>query len=179
MKTKNFLIIVYGIMVLNICEAQDLLTYKTTETKLSSEIPGETLPVFIFKGYSSDFELESISKEVAGNHPFGEMIARKLFLLDKKYTSQVALAPGNPASKTVIKKPVIYESVKRIERDLKRSVKKGEISLNTAVSEFNIVLDVALNILTIDTKEFEDAIKSSGNTHAKIELFTKRVILNY
>lgn len=179
MKTKHFLLLISGILVLNISGAQDLLTYKTSETKVLPEIPAETLPVFKFKGYSTDYELENISKEIAGNHPFGEMISRKLYLFNEKYTTQVALAPGNPAAKTVVRKPVIYESVKRIERDLKRSVKKGEVPLTTATSEFNIVLDVALNILTPDTKDFENAIKSSGNTHAKIELFTKRVILNY
>jgi hypothetical protein len=168
-----------GILFLNISKAQDLLTYKTAETKGLPDSPAVTLPVFKFKGYSIESELENISGELAGNHPFGETIAKKVYLFNEKYTSQVAIAPGNPANKTVIKKPVVYESVKRIERDLKRSVKKGEILLTTATSEFSIVLDVALNIVTIDTEDFENAIKSSGNTHSRIELFTKRVILNY
>jgi len=168
-----------GILVLNTAEAQDLLTYTSTDTKVLTDGPVVTLPVFKFKGYSIEYELENISGELAGNHPFGELTAKKLYLFDQKYTSQVAMAPGNPAVKTVIKKPVIYESVKRIERDLKRSVKKGEIDLTTATREFNVVLDVALNVLTADTKDFESAIKSTGDTHSRIELFTKRVILNY
>ena len=179
MKTKHFFLLMFGILIIYISEAQDLLTYKTSETKVRPDNPSEALPVFKFKGYSNDYELESISKEMAGNHPFGETIAKKLYLLDEKYTSQVALTPGNPAVKTIIRKPVIYESVKRIERDLKRSLKKGEITLTTATSDFNIVLDVALNILTTDTKDFEKAIESSGNTESKIELFTKRVTLTY
>jgi hypothetical protein len=168
-----------GILFLNTADAQDLLTYTSTDTKVLTDGPVVTLPVFKFKGYSIEYELENISGELAGNHPFGELTAKKLYLFDQKYTSQVAMAPGNPAVKTVIKKPVIYESVKRIERDLKRSVKKGEIDLTTATREFNVVLDVALNVLTADTKDFESAIKSTGDTHSRIELFTKRVILNY
>ena len=168
-----------GILILNITEAQDLLTYKSSETKAGTEIPGEVLPVFKFKGYSNKNELENITSEVAGSHQFGDLIAKKLYLFYEKYTSQVALAPGNPAFKTIIKKPVIYESVRRIERDLKRSVKKGEIPVAMATSEFNTVLDVALNILTTDTKDFENALDTSHDTDSKIELFTKRVILNY
>ena len=168
-----------GILALNISEAQDLLTYKTSVAKDNPEIPIETIPVFKFRGTSTDYELENISREIAGNHPFGEMIAKKLYLFDKKYTSQAALAPGNPASKTVVKKPVIYETVKHIERDLKRSVKKEEISLTMATNEFNTVLDVALNILTTDTKDFENVLQSLSSTDSKIDLFTKRVILNY
>jgi hypothetical protein len=179
MKTKNFLLLIFGFLVINIAEAQDLLTYKSSELKSGSERPTEALPLFKFKGYSTEYELEGISSEAAGNHIFGELIAKKLFLFDEKYTSQVALTPGNPASKTVIKKPVIYKSVKRIERDLKRSAKKGEISLSRATSEFSTVLDVALSVLTTDTKDFEKAIESSGDTESKIELFTKRVTLIY
>jgi hypothetical protein len=179
MKTKPFLFLIFGFLAINISEAQDLLTYKTSETKVRPDIPSEALPVFKFQGYSKDYELENISKEMAGNHPFGETIAKKLYLLDEKYTSQVALTPGNPASKTVIKKPVIYESVKRIEHDLKRSTRKGEISISKATSEFSTVLDVALSVLTADTKDFEHALESSVNTESKIELFTKRVTLIY
>ena len=169
----------FGVLAINIAEAQDLLTYKTSETQSGSKKPVEALPAFKFKGYSTEYELERISSEVAGSHIFGELIAKKLFLFDEKYTTQVALAPGNPASRTVIKKPVIYESVKRIERDLKRSVKKGEIPFTEAANKLNTVLDVALSVLTTDTKDFEHAIDLSVNTESKIELFTKRVTLIY
>jgi hypothetical protein len=137
MKTKNFILIVLGSLLINITQAQDLLTYKSPESKSGSEKPEKALPVFKFNGYSLENDLSAVSSEAAGNHIFGDLIAKKLYLFDERYTSQVALAPGNPASKTVIKKPVIYESVKRIERDLKRSSKKGEITLSRATSEFN------------------------------------------
>jgi hypothetical protein len=179
MKKKLILIIMSVIPIMNLIEAQELLTYKTSENRVVSELPAETVTVFKFKAYSNYYELENVSNEQAGNHPFGETIAKKLYLFDEKYTSQAALAPGNPALKTVIKKPVIYESVRRIEKDLKRSVRKGAITLNTASNEFSIVLDVALNILTTDTKEFEIALESSGSTGSMIEIFTKRVILTY
>jgi hypothetical protein len=179
MKKKITLLLMSLSLIVNSTGAQDLLTYKSSEPTGKTENSPESVRVFKFKVFSTDYELENISKEIAGNHPFGETIARKLFLLDKKYTSQVALAPGNPACKTVIKKPVIYESVKHIEKDLKRSVKKGEIPLTEAINELNTVLDVAIAILTTDTKDFEKAVESSDNTNLKIELFTKRVILNY
>jgi hypothetical protein len=179
MKKRLSLLIIFMVIVSITAYTQDLLTLKTESTKAVSGNHDIKNPVFQFKASSMDYQMEGISAEIAGPHPFGEIIAKKLYLLDEKYSSQVAIRPGDPAVKTVIKKPVIYESVKRVERDLKRSVKKGEIALTTATSEFNIVLDVALNILTIDTKDFENAIKSSGSTDSKIELFTKRVNLHY
>jgi hypothetical protein len=182
MKKRLFILLAILIQVSVNSEAQELLTMKTEIVRDGSDNPVENekkAKVFEFKAYSMDSYMNEISAEVAGSHPFGEIIAKKNYLLDEKYTSEVALTPGNPASKTVIKKPVIYESVKRIERDLKKSVRKGEIPLNTAVNEFDTVLDVALNIVTVDTGVFENAIKSAGSTDSIIELFTKRVILNY
>jgi hypothetical protein len=181
---KKRVSILVTILVLFSCtsEAQELLTMKTESSRerpIISEDNEKKAKVFEFKAYSMDSYLNEVSAETAGSHPFGEIIAKKNYLLDEKYTSEVALTPGNPASKTVIKKPVIYESVKRIERDLKKSVRKGEISLNKASGEFNIILDVALSIVNADTGMFENAIKSAGDTNSIIELFTKRVILNY
>jgi len=100
-------------------------------------------------------------------------------LFNEFYTSEEYLFPGNPATKTVIKKPVIYDAVKQIERDLKKSVKKGKTSVSEASSIMNTVLDVALNIQTEDTRDFERAIENTGNTKSKIDLFTKMVRLNY
>ena len=116
---------------------------------------------------------------MAGNHPLGDLVAKKIYLFNKFYTSEENLFPGNPATKTIIKKPVIYDAVKRIERDLKKSVRKGEISEAEASSILNTVLDVALNVQTEDTRDFEKAIVNATDTKSKIELFTKIVRLNY
>lgn len=182
MEKRLTILVTILVLVFSISEAQEFLTMKTGISREGSDNNVENekkARVFEFKAYPMDSYMREVSSEAAGSHPFGEIIAKKCYLLDEKYTSQVALTPGNPASKTVIKKPVIYESVKRIERDLKKSVRKGEISLNTATNDLNAVLDVALNIITVDTGLFENAIKSAGDTNSIIELFTKRVILNY
>jgi hypothetical protein len=159
--------------------SQDLLLYANAN---SSSDPGKSSNptlIFEFRGYPKDSEMENVSKEMAGEHLFGDLAAKKLYLLDKYYTSQLALVPGNPQTRTVIKKPVIYDAVKRIERDLKKKVKKGELSSEIASVEMNKTLDVALNILTADTSEFEDAVTSAKSINKKIELFTKQVSLKY
>jgi hypothetical protein len=180
-KTKLFLLLVMSILIFNISFSQDLLSY-TTEglvTEKDSSANRKKSPSFEFKAYPKDSYLNSISKEMAGEHPLGELIAKKIYLFNEFYTSEENLFPGNPATKTIIKKPVIYESVKRIERDLKKSVKKGETSVSYASSILNTVLDVALNIQTEDTRDFEKAIGNAGSTRSKIDLFTKMVRLNY
>jgi hypothetical protein len=176
---RMLLFVMVATLVSNILSAQNLLTMQTENPKEITSNPDKKVIVFNFTAHHLDSELEGITPEIAGNHPFGAEIAKKLYLFTEKYTSQVPLTPGNPAVKTVIRKPVIYESVRRIERDLKRQAKKGAIAMTAAADQLNMVLDVALNVVSVDTRSFEEAIETSSNTESKIELFTKRVFLNY
>ena len=159
--------------------SQDMLTYAGDPKPVNSEPGRKKGFLFEFNAYSRDSELEGITTEMAGVHIFGELTAKKIVLLDQKYTSEVPVVPGNPKTRTIIRKPVIYDSVKKIEKELKKSVNKGEKTLETASSEFNKVLDVALNILTSDTKDFEKTINNTDSVKERIELFTNQVNLKY
>jgi len=159
--------------------AQEALTYKTEMDKTKKEGIVSQPPVFEFKGYSRDYELDPITAEMAGEHLFGALIAKKLYLLESKYTYDEPVVPGNPLTKTIIRKPIIYDAVKRIDKQLKRKVKKNEISVETATSILNRVLDISLNIVATDTAIFEEAIVSNSDNSARIELFMKRVNLVY
>lgn len=177
---KNFsLVILLMITFVISTSAQEALTYKTDNNKTLKEAASGQPPVFEFKGYSRDYELDLITPEMAGEHLMGNLIAKKLYLLDKKYTSEEPVVPGNPMTKTVIQKPVIYDAVKRIERHLKREAKKGNIANETAITNMHIVLDVALNIVTTDTEVFEEALETRSDIDARIDLFTKGVRLVY
>lgn len=181
MKKKIFLSSMIMILVINICSSQDLLSYTTegSGTEKDSATNGKKPHVFEFKAYTKESYLNNITDQMAGGHILGNLVAKKIYLFNKFYTSEENLFPGNPATKTIIKKPVIYEAVKRIERDLKKSVKKEEISVTEASSIMNTVLDVALNLPTEDTRDIEKAIGNASTTNSKIEIFTKMVKLNY
>jgi hypothetical protein len=179
MKKKLFLLSVISILIFNITLSQDVLSYTAERSASVMDSGGKKSPVFEFKAYPKDSYLNSISKEMTGEHPFGDLVAKKIYLFNEFYTSEENLFPGNPATKTIIKKPVIYEAVKRIERDLKKSFKKGETSVSDASFIMNTVLDVALNIQTEDTRDFEKALGNAADTRSKIDLFTKMVRLIY
>ena len=160
-------------------QAQDSYSYAVKNTKTVVEGHEERLPIFEFAAYSQEYALNAITKEMAGSHLFGDLIAKKLYLLDQKYTTQEEIVPGNSQTNTEVQKPVIYEAVKHLERYLKKSVKKGDLPLETAISNFNIVLDVALNTRNADTKAFEKAISGAADEAAKLDIFTRRVSLKY
>lgn len=179
MKTRIHLLTILFVLITGRLFAQDILAMAIPEDGKRTAVSTTSLPVFEFKVYSSAQDLSAISKDMTEEHVLGEMVSQKLYLLDSKYTYLVPIVPGNPQTRTIVRKPVIYDAVRKIERYLKKSVKKGEISIETASNEFNIVLDVANNVFTADTKSFEKAISETDNTDSLINLLTKRVNLVY
>ncbi len=179
MSKSAFLLLIMWVVLIKISSAQNTLSYAAGNKNNETVSSLKTDPVFNFNAFSCDYALEKITKEMAGGHLFGDVIAKKMFLLDKKYTSEEANSPGNPQTITVIQKPEIYNAVKHIDKALKKSVRKGELSAESATYTLNKVLDVALSILTLDTRSFETAISTAKSDSEKMDLFTKRVNLIY
>ena len=177
MKTRlQFIVIILALIAGKLFAQEALALVNIGHTKTASS-PTVEVSVFEFRASTTDYDLNSISKDMIGEHFLGDQIARKLYLLDSKYTYQVEIVPGNPQTKTVVRKPVIYDAVQKIERHLKKSVKKGDVSIETATQEFNQVLDVAFNVLTADTDSFEKAISKTDDANSLTNLFTKQVKL--
>jgi len=151
---------------------------KATLNQGADKIP-KTSHSFVFQGFSREYTLSRITPEMSGNHFLGDSIAKRVYLLDENYTSIVAVVPGNPQTKTVIKKPVIYTAVKRVEKYLVKSARKGMISRESAAEELRRVLDIALSIQYEDTRQFEEVIQTLPDEAAIIDLFTKKVYLNF
>jgi hypothetical protein len=122
-------------------------------------------------------QISEISSELIESHEFGDMVSKKFYVFDSKYTYEMPSVPGNPQSKTVVRKPVVYESVYKIEKYLKKSFKKGEISLENATTIMNKVLDVANCVLTVDTSNFEKEIEERKNPQTLTQLFMNQVKL--
>lgn len=157
--------------------AQDALALVLTGDTKKTASATSNLPMFEFRASANEYDISSVSKDMIGEHVFGQTVSEKLYLLESKYTYEVPIVPGNPQTRTMIRKPVIYEAVKKIEKHLKKSLKKGEISKETASKEFNQVLDIAFNVLTAETEGFEKAITEANDPNSLTNLFTKRVKL--
>jgi hypothetical protein len=177
MKKSLHLIVLIFLLGVGKLFAQDALAMASPE---DAKKPGSItagLTVFEFRASSHEYDLRAIPNDMVEQNFLGDLVSRKLYLLESRYTYQVSIVPGNPQTKTVVRKPVIYEAVQRIERHLKKSVKKGEISIETASIDFNKVLDIAYNILTVDTESFEKAISKTDDVVSLTNLFTKQVNL--
>lgn len=177
MKLILLLLILYVFPTANNASSQNALVLNSPEETRKTTTNTTKLMVFEFRTSLTDKQISEISAEMTDNHELGEMVSKKFYLLDSKYTYEMPLIPGNPQSKTVVRKPVVYESVYKIEKYLKKSVKKGEISVENATVIMNKVLDVANCILTVDTIDFEKEIDKRKNPQELTQLFMNHVKL--
>ena len=177
MLIRFLLLLILAGLITDRISAQNSLALANAANTTGSGSAGSGLSVYEFRIYVFENDLTSISEDLLQQHVFGQLVSRKLYLLESKYTFEVPVVPGNPQTKTVIRKPVIYEAVKKIEHYLKKSARKGIMSNDAAATAFNKVLDVALNAFAADSGNFEKTIEKCDDLVSLIALFTNRVNL--
>ena len=128
---------------------------------------------YIYHNTLNKEDLSSIDRSNLTEHPFGELIARKIYLLQDYYTYTEAPTPTSPSEKTIVLKPSIYNSVLKLNRLLKKQVKKGIVPRETATKHLNLCLDVALSVLGDTTNEFEAELRKAKSADQIIQVFNK------
>jgi polyhydroxyalkanoate synthesis regulator phasin len=109
-------------------------------------------------------------------HQLGDEIARKFLLLKESYTYKDWNELQRTES-TIIEKPSIYNSCKKVSKHLVKSVKKGEISEDEARDQMNKVLDIALNIRYQETEKMEDLLWDLKKPDQLITFYSEKVKL--
>ncbi|HEX2936771.1 MAG TPA: hypothetical protein VHO72_15555 [Bacteroidales bacterium] len=162
--------------------AQELVMLTKRTSAPEKELPNmapANVTVFEYTVYSKPELPKDTDPQLIGTNFFGNEIAQKMYLLDKIYTYEAKIAPGNPATTTMTRKPVIYNSVKKLESYLKKSVKHKELSETEASEQLNQVVDTALSVFYQDTKALENQIAATDKAQDLLELYTRRVRVHY
>lgn len=120
---------------------------------------------FIFEQNSSIYE-EEIKTENLPLHFLGEAVAKKFELFKNAYLYEDGL-------RLTIEKPIIYKSIKKINKHLIKQVKKGGIEKNIAKKELLNYLDIAIVIVAKPTTAFENALKNAKSTAGLIQVFNR------
>jgi len=126
---------------------------------------------FIYRNSVNQEELYAIDKTMLTLHPFGDLVARKLYLLQNAYTYVEPPSPTSPGEKTIVRKPTIYNTVLKLNRNLKKMVKKGTMDKDTAVADLNLCLDVALSLSAEESGDFESELKKAKSPDQIIQVF--------
>jgi hypothetical protein len=164
----------------NDVKAQDLVMASGVEKIIENgPVAADKKRIFEFYAFSQQENLKKYDIQTIDEHFLGSDIAKKIELLNDVYTVKTPISPGNPTMKTSIRKPLVYTSVKKIERQLRKDVNKNTVSVESAAKLFDKVLDIAISIVNDHTEEFEKEIKLSGTPESLLELFSQRVQLKY
>jgi len=123
-------------------------------------------------GISPEFSVEEI---VHASHPFGGKIACMLQLVKSLYVTKEEVVPGDPQTRTMLKKPDIYNAVGNVEKYLKKQFKDKQLTQEQVQQQFTQVLQVALAAIDTEaTISFEDALrKNRKDANAQLSVFYK------
>lgn len=125
--------------------------------------------------FRSEYDKTDISNISASSHYLGPNIGKKIALLEQSYTWQEEPTPTSPSIKTVVEKPTIFFHIKKIEKYYKKSVKKGQMSMEDASSSFEKILDIAIQVRYQETVEFENYLQSVKSPEQVVSIFTEKV----
>jgi len=110
------------------------------------------------------------------NHYLGPEIGLKTYLLKGLYTEVEEGNEINPVDKTIVFKPAIYYSMKKLNNYYKKAVKKGIVTEQVAKDKMNTYLDICLSIYMQETNQFETELKKYKKTE-DIDAVFSRVVL--
>lgn len=133
--------------------------------------------VYEYRLIAYAYELSQMTPSETQNGIFGESIDRKLALTEKLYVTKKEIVPGNPRTRDIIRKPVIYLAVRKTERFLIRQVKQHEMQKVEAEKLMNQVLNVALSLFPAESDRVEQALASIRDDQTRLNFFRYQIKL--
>lgn len=131
---------------------------------------------FVFDNNPHALDISSIEVNSFRDHPLGIEVSKKLELLESRYTYIVEATPTSPVDKTVVIKPVIYNSILKLYRYFKKEVRDENILLQDAKKELLNCLNIALIIYAENTEEFEDYLRKARKPEQILEVYGKVIL---
>lgn len=108
----------------------------------------------------------------AGNSEFGREVACLMAMYSKQCVKKEQVIEGDPTMRTVIRKPVIYNAVKNIEKYYKRRMKENNVSIGDKQTLAHVVKVAISTIDGEDTVNFEKVLQQNKkNPEQQIETF--------
>ena len=134
---KNLMLMALCAMTIPVLHAEDWVFYSTLKQPSAEELAH------------------------ADDHKLGKEIGYLYTAFMDTYVVKEEVVPGDPARRTVIRKPDIYNAVRSIEKQLNKAVKGQSMTTDKAADEFSNVLQVALAAIDSDTLTFERELQAN------------------
>ncbi|MGB9747779.1 MAG: hypothetical protein ACPLXM_12710 [Bacteroidales bacterium] len=139
-------------------------------------LPAQEKVQFTFRSHLNDEEYKKPYDQSMGSSILGTEVARKMYIVRNTFTYVEEPTPTSPTPKTIIRKPRIYNSVKKLVSYYEKMAKKGLMPVEQAAANATLVLDKAYSAFYGNSDNFEQFLKSAKKPEQIEEAF-KAVIL--
>ena len=131
---------------------------------------------FTFQNLMSDTVHLVFDHNDVGTHYLGHEMAVKFYRLKETYTYLESGSDANPVSKTVVSKPNIYYSLKKLNTYYKKQLKRGEIDSSSAVKQLGLHFDIGFAIYEQNTSDLESALKGAKKPEQILDVFAQVIL---
>jgi hypothetical protein len=128
---------------------------------------------FVFQDLMRDTVHLEIDPSEVGSHFLGSDIALKFYRLKETYTYVEPGSYANPTARTVVSKPTIYYSLKKLNNYYKKRIRKGQLNEDEAKKKLGWYFDVGFAIFEQDTSSFEEALRAAKKPDQIEKVFSR------
>lgn len=157
-----------------------LVSYLCIATSVAAIERGENQPYKWAFSSSTPEVFDENTKAEAVKDAFGEKVDCLKVWMDKVYISREEFVTGDPMTRTFIRKPIIYNAARKIEKHIKKQVKKGTMDAALAANKLTHILEVSISAVDEpDTQSFEAALEEARkDVESQTELFMQVRLVN-
>lgn len=128
---------------------------------------------FVFSKPKIQIDTSLVTEDVVEEHYLGENVASRWYHVKKLYSYIEKGTPTSPGDKTVIKRPNIYYSLKKIDKNFKKKIKKSLMTNDEAKDLLLNYLNIASYLYYCDTKDIENALKKADEPEDMEKIFQR------
>ena len=143
------------------------------------------LGVGLFAQSEDDYEYADRSEEIeeievppyVSKHYLGSDFTKMFFALKEQYVYIPEKTATNPEPSPTTEKPVIYNTVKKLDRYYKKMLKKGKMSEDDVREKLHTVVAVGYSLRYADTESLEKILWKMKDPTELAKLFTEKISL--
>lgn len=133
----------------------------------------------VFTGVAPKINLNDVDDTGVRKHPLGAEYTKKMVLLQDRYTRVEPASPTSPAPKTKILKPIVYNSVKKVNKHFVKGLKKKMVTEEIARESIALCLDIALKVYSKNTSILESKIRAAKTAEDIVAVYEQVVLEEY
>jgi hypothetical protein len=165
------------LLLSNVCHAQVFALHKKTiseeNTYVDHRNPEEayTLRITSYSPSNLRDELMAINSSDVRTHMLDEGVAKRLHLFEETYVYYSEAAPGAFSDQKVIRRPVIYNSISKIDKYFRRLVRTEEITKVEGSAQLSRILETAIILFYYNAEEFDLMLKDASSVKEEARIF--------